>query len=149
MSLRDRLPDATEVKKLARFLVVGGSSAVAYGLACTALVQAFPEGRAAISIGVHACLIPPAYLGQRWFTFRSEGNAAQEFLKYAALQLASIMASTWLLIHLVTESAVLNLAVFLFIAATAAVISFAICNALVFVSHHKKSPGDAGALADQ
>lgn len=147
MSVRKRLPALAEMQKLARFLFVGGSSALAYGLACTALVHTFPESRAAIGIGVHACLIPPAYFGQRRFTFRSRGNAAAELLKYAALQLASIMSSTWLLIHLVTESAALNLAVFLIIAATAAVISFVICNALVFVSYHKESPGDSGAAA--
>lgn len=141
MSVKGTSLDIAALKKLARFLAVGGSSALAYGLACTALVHVFPESRAAVSVGVHACLIPPAYLGQRWFTFRSAGNAVAEFLKYTALQLVSIVSSTWLLIHLVTGSPLADLTVFLLIAATAAVISFAICNALVFVSPSAESGG--------
>ena len=122
----------TNLLKLLRFLLVGGSAAAIYALACTLLVNWLPDWRAAISIGVHAMMIPIAFFAQRRLTFRSSNPPLEEFAQYAGLQIASNSISTWALVRLVTTSPYLNIAVFLMIAGFAAIISYFICNTLIF-----------------
>jgi putative flippase GtrA len=121
-----------KLRKLVMFLLVGGATAGLYASICTALVAPLPEWRAAISIAVHAFMIPIAFFGQRRLTFRSANPPLGEFVRYASLQIASITFSTWLLVRLVTNSPYLNVVVFLMIAGLAAIISFFICNTAIF-----------------
>jgi putative flippase GtrA len=120
------------MRKVASFLAVGGASAVVYSILCTLLVKAFPGYPVAISIGVHACLIPFAFFAQRIVTFASSGIIAHEFLRYAGVQIASISFSALTLSQLVGHNSILNLLVFLSISAFAALVSFVICNFYVF-----------------
>ncbi len=137
--MRDRTLSLDErlVGKLLRFLLVGGGGALVYAGLCTLLVERFPDIGFAISIGVHAMLIPVIYIAQSRVTFRNGGTSLAELLRYGLLQIVSITVSTGLLVRLVTDSRLVNLVVFMAIAATASVISFVVCNVLVF-----RAPGD-------
>lgn len=121
-----------KLRKLVMFLLVGGAAAGLYALVCTALVSLLPEWREAISIGVHTFMTPIAFFGQRRLTFRSANPPLGEFIRYAGLQIASITFSTWLLVRLVTNSPYLNVVVFLMIAGLAAIMSFFVCNTVIF-----------------
>jgi putative flippase GtrA len=113
------------------FLAVGGISSVAYSVLCTWLVKALPGYPLAISIGVHACLIPFAFFGQR-LAFASSGAVPREFFRYAGLQIASISFSALTLSRLIGRNEIQNLLVFLSISALAAVVSFLICSFYIF-----------------
>jgi putative flippase GtrA len=119
-------------KKLIRFLAVGGMASVAYATACTLLVQWLPEHKTAISVGVNFALIPIVFLAQRHLTFRSDGNWLRELLLYGGLQLTSITISTWTLVRFVTGNPYLDMIAFLAIAAFAALITYVVCNSVIF-----------------
>jgi putative flippase GtrA len=115
-----------------RFLIVGGSSAATYVVACTTLAYLFFEYRAAISVAVHCALIPITFFFQRHVTFRSSGAFAKQFLGYFTLQAFSISVSTALLARFLTDRPYLNAVTYLTIAGLAAIVSFAVCKFLVF-----------------
>jgi putative flippase GtrA len=121
-----------QAKRLARFLVVGGLAAVTYAGVCTLLVQAFPEHKAAIGIGVNFALIPIVFLAQRHVTFRSDGHWLRELVQYAGLQVVSITISTWTLVRFVTGNPYLDMIAFLAIAAFAAIITYVVCHSIIF-----------------
>lgn len=119
-------------KRLARFLIVGGLAALTYATICTLLVQAFPEHKTAIGIGVNLALIPIVFLAQRHLTFRSDGHWLRELLQYGGLQVASTAISTWTLVRFVTGNPYLDMIAFLAIAALAAIITYALCHSVIF-----------------
>jgi putative flippase GtrA len=121
-----------QAKTLARFLAVGGIAALTYATACTLIVQAFPDHKTAIGIGVNFVLIPIVFLAQRRLTFQSDGNWLREFLQYGGLQIASTAISTWTLVHFVTGNPYLDLIAFLAIAAFAAIITYVVCHSVIF-----------------
>lgn len=115
-----------------RFLAVGGSAALVYAGVCAVLTSYFPGSAILIGVAVHAMLIPVAFWGHRRLTFASRADALQEFARYAALQLASITLSSAALAGFARGEPLFDLLVFLLVAATAAVVSFVICNVFVF-----------------
>jgi putative flippase GtrA len=118
--------------KFARFLLVGGSAALAYVAISTALVSIFPGRGRLIAVAVYLACIPIAFLGQRKVTFQSKGPRIWEFLKYAGLQAFAVTSSTFLVGRLITNDPTWNAAVFLCISGLATLISFAVCQFLVF-----------------
>lgn len=133
-----RLLSEVPLRKIIMFLLVGGTAAATYSLTCTVLVYWFPAYKLPISIAVHACLIPIAFMGQRNLTFRSSGRITRQFAQYAMLQLASITTSASLLVWFVTDNPLQNFIVFLLIAGLAATISFVTCNFVIF---RRAAPG--------
>jgi putative flippase GtrA len=127
-----RLLNEVPLRKIIAFLLVGGTAAVTYSSVCTLLVHWFPAYKFLISVGVHACIIPIAFMGQRNLTFQSSGRIAREFPQYAMLQMASIIASASLLVWFVSTNPLYNFILFLMIAGCAATISFVTCNFVIF-----------------
>ena len=119
-------------RRLVTFLAVGCTSASVYAGLCSVLLQRYIGCDSLISISVYVGLVPPGFLAQRYFTFRSSGSVLREFFAYASLQVLSIFLSTALLVSLLTGDAVINLVIFLIIAGLAAIINFLACNAFVF-----------------
>lgn len=126
----DRWPQA---RKVLSFFAVGTLSAGLYAAACALLVLWLPTWKTAIMIAVYTALIPIAFFAQRRLTFRSSGPVLREMIEYGGLQIASVVVSTWLLGRFVTGDPLRNLAVFLLIAGLAAILSFAVCNSLIFL----------------
>ena len=85
------MPVDDAYRRFARFLVSGGSGFLLYLVFTALLGQWFGFER-----GVNALLgtllaIPPTFLLQRRFTFRSDGAVRRQFAGYIALQLVSAM----------------------------------------------------------
>lgn len=85
--LPQRLRDPGQLREVAVFLAIGGTGALLY----TALNVAFTTWgglRPSLAILLTlALLIPPTYLAQRRFTFRSDRNHAAAFPRYLGTQL--------------------------------------------------------------
>ena len=117
---------------LIRFLFVGCLLTATYVIICTALAAVLLKHRFFISVGVHSALIPIGFLLQRNVAFRSDGTPHRQFLRYTALQIFSITASSAVLTHLLVENPFINAAIFTAIAGLAALVSFLICRLFVF-----------------
>ena len=106
---------------------------------CTYLTYISPSKQSAITIGVYLALIPPSFFAQRYLTFRSQGPVLNEIASYFLVQIAAIVISTILLTRLVTNNPIVNSIVFLTIGGIAAVLSYVVCNGLVFSLRTKQS----------
>jgi putative flippase GtrA len=78
-----------------RYLLVGGTSALAYILIAMALTRLGLSAGTA-SVGSYLLVIPPAYLGQRILTFRASQWHGVAFPKYLTLQVAGTIAGYFL-----------------------------------------------------
>lgn len=68
-----------ELSRIARFGAVGLSGAFIYAMLVLALVRGVGLAPVMASGTAFAIGIPYSYLGQKYFTFRSGGNAARQF----------------------------------------------------------------------
>jgi putative flippase GtrA len=91
--------DRERVLKWLRFLVSGGTGFGIYYVVAlgTRLLTGWPEG--ACSVLATILSVPPAFLMQRHFTFRSGGDARVQAVQYGLLQvgvgvLVGVMAQT-------------------------------------------------------
>jgi putative flippase GtrA len=86
---------------LLRFLFVGGSLVVAHMALATLFATAFAIPPALANASAHALCLPPTYLAQRAFAFRSDAPHARAFVRYVLLQMPLIALGAflaWLLI---------------------------------------------------
>lgn len=89
-ALRDRSRRAASNRKareLCLFLLVGGSSAVAYTALNILFTVTFGLRPSLAIVATLAVLIPPTYLAQRRFTFRSARHHLSAFPRYVGTQL--------------------------------------------------------------
>lgn len=119
---------------LLRFLLVGGTAAVAYALVTAALVGRSALPPALVSVLVWLAFIPPVFWCHRRFTFRRRQARKGALGLYAltqALSLAIVAAAGALF---VTQDMLVDTAVYLAASALAAVTSYALNHALVFAA---------------
>lgn len=84
-----------EVLRLGRFGLVGGSSAAAYALVLLVLVTFFGAGSIVSSALAYVISIPVSFLGQKYFTFRSQGAVRRELPAFIALQIVNLVAAVF------------------------------------------------------
>ncbi|MFW5881428.1 MAG: hypothetical protein ACOCTP_02800, partial [Roseicyclus sp.] len=80
------------LRRLVRFLAVGGSFSAAYALGTAALVGQLGLPAFGTSVILYAACIPAAFLVQWRVTFSGRGRPARGFAIYAATQSASLAA---------------------------------------------------------
>lgn len=90
----DKLSD--EGLRLVRFGLVGGSSAAAYSLVLLALVTYVGTGSIVSSALAYVVSIPVSFLGQKYFTFRSQGAVQRELPAFIALQIVNLVAAVFI-----------------------------------------------------
>ena len=122
----------TEQRRVLRFLLVGGTATVGYAVLAGLLAARWPMLKEVIGVGVYFAFVPPTYLAQRWFVFRSRETAAGEFGRYALVQALSIALASLILARLATADPLWNSLVYLANAVAGAVVSFLLCRLLVF-----------------
>ncbi|HKQ45328.1 MAG TPA: GtrA family protein [Rhizomicrobium sp.] len=77
------------------YLLIGGATALVYVAVCVSLVRAgVPTGLA--SVAGYLLVVPPAYLGQKIFTFHSPALHRIALPKYLALQTTGNIAGYFL-----------------------------------------------------
>ena len=81
-----RIAGDERLREIAVFLLVGGTSAALYMLLNVVFTRAGLRPSLSILLTL-AILVPPTYLAQRRFTFRSERNHWAAFPRYAGAQL--------------------------------------------------------------
>ena len=127
--------DAATLARLGRFLAVGGSFSLGYALATAWLVGPLGLPAFATSVALYAACIPAAFLAQRLVTFAGRDSArppARGLALYAATQLTSLALVAAVTTRFVTGQVLLDTALFLATAGTAAVASYFICDRVIF-----------------
>ncbi len=79
--------------RLARFGLVGGIAALVYALVFLAMVKFLATGSIVSSTVAYGIAIPVSFVGQKYFTFKSQGAARREFAGYLLLQAANLVVS--------------------------------------------------------
>jgi putative flippase GtrA len=74
---------------------VGGSSAAAYSFVLLALVTYAGAGSIVASAAAYVVAIPVSFLGQKYFTFRSQGAVQRELPAFLALQVVNLVAAVF------------------------------------------------------
>ncbi len=69
-----------------RFLFVGGALLITHMALATLFAVAFAIPPAIANVSAHLICIPPTYLAQRAFAFRSDAPHARAFVRYVLLQ---------------------------------------------------------------
>ncbi|MBW7920654.1 MAG: GtrA family protein [Rubellimicrobium sp.] len=115
-----------------RFLLVGGSVAVAYSLATTLVTMALPLPPAVLAVAVWVCFIPLGYACQARFAFtgrtaRRGGGALYAMAQ--GLSMGIVALAAW---ALASGDSWADVAVYLGASAIAAVASYVINRRLVF-----------------
>lgn len=118
--------------ELFRFLLVGGSFAIAYALATAILVDlaglpAFPT-----SVALYLICIPAAFLVQKRVTFRVAKTRASGFWIYGATQLLCLSAVAAVTTRYVSGVFLVDTGIFLATAGAAAVLSFVVSKLFAF-----------------
>lgn len=120
--------------RLLRFLVVGGSFSLVYSVTTALLVGLAGAPALATSILVYAACVPLAFAAQKRVTFRNAETRRWGFLAYAGVQVASVAAVSVVTTRFVTGDFVRDTLIFLVTSGAAAVLSYAVTNAVSFRS---------------
>ena len=115
-----------------RFLLVGGTATATYAVLAGLLAARWPSAREAIGVALYLAFVPPTWLAQRRFAFRSRDAAAGEFGRYLLVQAASVSVASFALARLASTDPLWNSAVYLAVAVAGAAVSFVLCSLLVF-----------------
>ena len=118
--------------RFCRFLLVGGTATLSYAVLAGVLAARWPSAREVIGITLYLAFVPPTWLAQRRFAFRSADAPAGEFIRYALVQAVSITLASLALARFAAADPLWNSAVYLAVAVAGAVISFVLCSLLVF-----------------
>ena len=113
-----------------RFAIVGALSSGIYAIVVILLVHSGFTGSAVASALGYAAAIPLNYVGQRIYTFRSEGRVGGEFARFLAIQLMNIAISV---VTMLLTTQVLGLSYLIGIAFVITVIPIASYTALALL----------------
>ncbi|MEQ1863929.1 MAG: GtrA family protein [Micropepsaceae bacterium] len=121
-----------EVLRLVRFGLVGGSSAAAYSLVLLALVTYAGAGSIVASALAYVIAIPVSFLGQKYFTFRSQGAVQRELPAFVALQAVNLVAAVFVTYVTVDVIGASHYAGILAVVCTIALISYGAMALAIF-----------------
>lgn len=120
------------IRRLLRFLAVGGSFSLGYALATAALVGQLGLPGFVTSVILYALCIPAAFLVQRDVTFGGGGGGLRGLALYGALQVTSLALVAAVTTRFVTGQFALDAALFLATAGSAAAASYRVCARVIF-----------------
>ena len=137
--------DRVTRRRFLRFLLVGGTATLSYAVLAGLVAARWPALKEGAGVGLYLAFVPPTWLAQRRFVFRSRDTAAGEFGRYALVQALSIGVASLVLARLATADPLWNTAVYLANAVAGAGVSFLLCSLLVF--RRRAEAGDEVQLA--
>jgi putative flippase GtrA len=118
--------------RLLRFIAVGGAFSLIYAVTTALLVGLAGAPALPTSILVYAACVPLAFALQKRVTFRNAETRRGGFLAYAAVQVASVSLVSFVTTRFVTGDMARDTLVFLVTSGAAAVLSYAVTNAVSF-----------------
>lgn len=127
---------------LFRFLIVGGTAALAYALVTAALVARLPLPPGLTSALVWIAFIPPVFCCHRRFTFRARAPRRGALGFYALTQGVSLAIVSTAGALFVTRDMLLDTGLYLAASALAAITSYALNHLLVFRDHPASGSGN-------
>ena len=133
MQAAERVEDANDPSDrllVLRFLLVGSTFSAIYSALSAALVQIASVPAFPLSVALYCLMIPPAFLAQRRFTFRSAGSNG--FPIYATVQVCCFAAAALVSTAFLTGIWLLDALLLLATAGSSAVASFLACRYVVF-----------------
>lgn len=77
--------------RLFRFGLVGGAASLTYALVAYGLLTYSALGTGLASSLAYVVAIPVSFVGQKYFTFRSDGRTMTELPKFLVIQVANII----------------------------------------------------------
>ncbi len=80
--------------RIVRFALVGGTASVIYAMVTWLLVNSFSMTPTSASIISYMFAIPVSFLGQKYFTFRADGNVKIEFGLFTIGHVVGLVLST-------------------------------------------------------
>lgn len=127
MNLRD-----PEIRRVVRFLIVGGAFSLIYSVTTAALISVLQYSAFWISVVVYAFFIPFAFMLQKTFVFEHAGDRLRTFLPYAALQVATVALVSCVTTLYVTHIFFWDSIIMLVTTGVAAVVNYFISRFVVF-----------------
>ena len=121
-----------ELKRLFRFVLVGGGFSLGYALLTAFFIGQVGTPPVATSVFLYALFIPLAYLVQKKFTFRNEQTNRASFLIYVSTQLFGIALVALVTTYFVTYEFLLDTALFLAAAVFSAAIGYIVNRIFAF-----------------
>ena len=129
-----------EFLRLVRFGIIGGSSALVYAANLLALVHFFGTGSMMSSAVAYLIAIPVSFLGQKYFTFQSQGAVRRELSAYLVLQginLVAAMLVTYVVVDVFGMSHIIGI---LAVIVVVALLSYVFMALAIF----RKTPSTSG-----
>jgi putative flippase GtrA len=122
----------TEFFRVARFGLVGGSSALVYAVSVLAIVHFLGVGSMLTSALAYMIAIPFSFLGQKYFTFQSKGAMWKELPAFLLLQGVNLFAAMFITYAVVDVFGLSHLAGICAVIAAVAVISYSSMALAIF-----------------
>ncbi len=135
--MNERRPDTPQ--RIARFLLVGGASTIAYVIGVAVLVELLRMDPNLAAPLTYAALLPLNFLGQKFFTYNSRLPSRSEIIPFLAMHAITATISAIIMWAATEKLGMTHWAGSIIIAIVAPVVNFAMLEFWVFSDRQDKS----------